>query len=54
MKKLYTLALFVLVSAISFAQVIDASFPEPTDVSTKILKSKKIYSSFAEKSIPFW
>ena len=54
MKKLYTLALFVLVSAISFAQVIDASFPEPTDISTKILKSKKIYSSFAEKSIPFW
>jgi len=54
MKKIYTLASFILVSAISFAQVSDASFPEPTDISTKILKSKKIYSSSAAKSAPFW
>jgi hypothetical protein len=54
MKKLYTIASFVLVSIISFAQVTDSSFPEPTDVSTKTLKSNKIYSSFAEKTPPFW
>jgi hypothetical protein len=54
MKKLYTIASFVLVSAISFAQVTDASFPSPTDVSTKTLKSNKIYSSYAEKATPFW
>ena len=53
MKKIYTLASFILVSGISFAQVSDASFPEPTDISTKILKSKKIYTSSA-KSAPFW
>ena len=54
MKKIYTLASFILVSGISFAQVSDASFPEPTDISTKILKSKKVYSSSAAKSTPFW
>ena len=54
MKKLYTIASLLLVSAVSFAQVSNTNFPEPTDVSTKILKSKKIYTSFAEKSTPFW
>ncbi|MDC0201790.1 T9SS type A sorting domain-containing protein [Flavobacteriales bacterium] len=54
MKKLYTIASLLFVSSVSFAQFSNTTFPEPTDVSTKILKSKKIYTSFAEKSTPFW
>ena len=56
MKKIYTLASFILVSVISFAQVTDDSFPAPTAISTKILKSQKVYSSSAKStpSTPFW
>ena len=54
MKKLYVIISFVLVCVISFAQVTSDAFPEPTDVSTKILKSKKIFSSISSKANPFW
>ncbi|MBT5859426.1 MAG: T9SS type A sorting domain-containing protein, partial [Flavobacteriales bacterium] len=54
MKKLYTIASLLLVSSVSFAQLSNTTFPEPTDVSTKILKSKKIFSSIASNATPFW
>ena len=55
MKKLYTIISFMMISAISFSQISDNElFPEPTEISTKTLKSNKIYSSFASKAAPFW
>ena len=54
MKKLYSLIAFLMVAAISFSQISNDGFPEPTDVSTKTLKSNHIYSSFASKAPPFW
>ena len=55
MKKLYSLIAFLMVAAISFSQISENGlFPEPTDVSTKTLKSNHIYSSIAEKAVPFW
>ncbi len=43
-----------MVAVISFSQISNDGFPEPTDVSTKTLKSNNIYSSFASKAPPFW
>ena len=54
MKKLYTIASFMLISAISFSQISDNEFPAPSDISTKTLKSNPILTSQAEKAIPFW
>ena len=54
MKKLYTIASFMMISAISFSQLTDNGFPEPTDVSSRTLKSHQMVSSHAEKAVPFW
>ena len=54
MKKLYTIASFMMIAAISFSQISDNEFPAPTDVSTKILKSRQIIFDIAEKAVPFW
>ena len=55
MKKLYTITSLMLMSMFLFAQSNnDKTFPLPTDVSTKTLKSNKIISSIQEKSTPFW
>ena len=54
MKKLYTIASFMLISAISFSQISDNEFPAPTDVSTKTLKSNPMITSYADKATPFW
>ena len=52
MKKLYSLTVFLMVAAISFAQISSDVFPKPTDVSAKIFKYKALLS--ANKSTPFW
>ena len=54
MKKLYTIASFLMISAISFAQLSNVEMPAPSDVSTKILKSNPILTSYSDKATPFW
>ena len=54
MKTLYASISLMMVSAISFSQISDNVFPEPTEQSTKILKSKNLFSSIAVKANPFW
>ena len=54
MKKLYAIISLMMVSAISFSQISDNAFPEPTHISTKVLKSKNHFSSIASKATPFW
>ena len=54
MKKLYTIASFLMISAISFAQLSNVEMPDPSDVSTKILKSNPILTSYSDKATPFW
>lgn len=54
MKKLYTIASFLMISAISFAQLSNVEMPDPSDISTKILKSNPILTSYSDKATPFW
>ena len=54
MKKLYTIASFMLVSAFTFAQVSDNLMPEPTEVSSRTLKSHLNFDPNGTKATPFW
>ncbi len=54
MKKLYTIASFLMISAISFAQLSNVEMPDPSDISTNILKSNPILTSYSDKATPFW
>ena len=54
MKKLYTIASLMLVSAFTFAQVYDNLMPEPTDVSSRTLKSHLNFDPNGTKATPFW
>ena len=54
MKKLYTIASLMLVSAFTFAQVSDNLMPEPTEVSSRTLKSHLNFDPNGTKATPFW
>ena len=54
MKKLYTIASLMLVSAFTFAQVYDNLMPEPTEVSSRTLKSHLNFDPNGTKATPFW
>lgn len=54
MKKLYTIASLMMVSVIAFSQVSDNAFPEPTEVSTRTLKSHLNFDPNGTKATPFW
>ena len=54
MKKLYTIALLMLVSVITFSQFSYDVMPEPTAKSTKTLKSHLNFDPNGTKATPFW
>ena len=54
MKKFYTFALMMMVSVITFSQISDNAFPEPTEVSTRTLKSHLNFDPNGTKATPFW
>ena len=54
MKKLYTIASLMLVSAFTFSQVYDNLMPEPTEVSSRTLISHVNFDPKGTKATPFW